>query len=61
MELTLNLEVFMLLMRLHFWLLNLQVYWPGEIGSAIEKIDERLGKPVVIMCDEVTAIQFASH
>ena len=28
-----------------------------EIGSAIEKIDEWLGKPVVIICDEVTAIQ----
>ena len=28
-----------------------------EIGSAIEKIDEWLGKPVFIMCDEVTAVQ----
>ena len=28
-----------------------------EIGSVIEKISEWLGKPVVIMCDEVTAIQ----
>ena len=28
-----------------------------EVGSAIEKIDEWLGKPVVIMCDEVTAMQ----
>ena len=28
-----------------------------DIGSAIEKIDERLGKPVVIKCDEVTAAQ----
>ena len=28
-----------------------------EIGSAIEKIDECLGKPVVIMHDEVAAIQ----
>ena len=28
-----------------------------EIGSAIEKIDERLGKPVVITCDEVTTAQ----
>ena len=28
-----------------------------EIGSAIEKIDEWLGKSVVIMCDEVAAIQ----
>ena len=28
-----------------------------ETGSAIEKIDEWLGKPVVIMCDEVTAMQ----
>ena len=27
-----------------------------EIGSAIEKIDEWLGKPVVITCDEVTAV-----
>ena len=26
-------------------------------GSAIEKIDKWLGKPVVIMCDEVTAVQ----
>ena len=28
-----------------------------EIGSAIEKIDEWLGKPVVIMCDKVTTMQ----
>ena len=28
-----------------------------DIGSAIEKIDEWLGKPVVITCDEVTATQ----
>ena len=28
-----------------------------EIGSAIEKIDEWLGKPVVIKCDEVTTAQ----
>ena len=28
-----------------------------EIGSAIEKIDERLGRPVVIKCDKVSAIQ----
>ena len=28
-----------------------------EIGPAIEKIDEWLGKPVVIMCDEVTSVQ----
>ena len=28
-----------------------------EIGSAIEKIDEWLGKPVVITCDEVLVIQ----
>ena len=28
-----------------------------EIGSAIEKIDEWLGKPVVITCDEVTTGQ----
>ena len=28
-----------------------------EIGSAIEKIDEWLGKPVVITCDEVTTAQ----
>ena len=28
-----------------------------EIGSAIEKIDEWLGKPMVIMCDEVTPVQ----
>ena len=28
-----------------------------EIGYAIEKIDERLGKPVVITCGEVTAVQ----
>ena len=28
-----------------------------EIGSTIEKINEWLGKPVVIMCGEVTAIQ----
>ena len=28
-----------------------------EIGSAIEKIDEWLGKPVVITYDEVTAVQ----
>ena len=28
-----------------------------ENGSAIEKIDEWLGKPVVITCDEVTPVQ----
>ena len=28
-----------------------------EIGIAIEKIDNWLGKPVVITCDEVTAVQ----
>ena len=28
-----------------------------DIGSAIEKINEWLGKPVVITCDEVTAAQ----
>ena len=28
-----------------------------EIGSAIEKIDEWLGKPVVVTCGEVTAMQ----
>ena len=28
-----------------------------EIGSAIEKIDQWLGKPVVISCDEVTTAQ----
>ena len=28
-----------------------------ETGSAIEKIDEWLGKPVVITCDEVTTMQ----
>ena len=29
-----------------------------EIGSAVEKIEDWLGKPVVITCDEVTQIQF---
>ena len=28
-----------------------------DIGSSIERIDEWLGKPVVITCDEVTATQ----
>ena len=28
-----------------------------EIGTAIEKIDNRLGKPVAITCDEVTPAQ----
>ena len=28
-----------------------------EIGNAIEKIDNWLGKPVVITCDEVTTAQ----
>ena len=28
-----------------------------EIGSAIEKIDEWLGKPVVITCDVITTVQ----
>ena len=28
-----------------------------DIGSVIEKIDEWLGKPVVITCDEVTTAQ----
>ena len=27
----------------------------ADIGSAIEKIDKWLGKPVIITCDEVTA------
>ena len=31
--------------------------WAEDIGSAIEKINEWLGKPVVITCDEVTAVQ----
>ena len=30
-----------------------------EIGSAIEKIDEWLGKSAVIMCDKVTAMQLS--
>ena len=30
---------------------------PEEIGIAIEKIDNWLGKPIVITCDEVTAVQ----
>ena len=29
-----------------------------EIGAAIEKIKNWLGKPVVITCDEVTTTQF---
>ena len=29
----------------------------ADIGSAIEKINEWLGNPVVITCDEVTAVQ----
>ena len=29
-----------------------------EIGIIIEKIDNWLGKPVVITCDEVTMVQF---
>ena len=28
-----------------------------EIGSAVEKIEDWLGKPVVIICDEVTTTQ----
>ena len=28
-----------------------------EIGTAIEKIDNWLGKPVIITCNEVTAAQ----
>ena len=39
----------------------LVTYYSGilaeEFGSAIEKIDEWLGKPVVIMYDEVTPVQ----
>ena len=31
--------------------------WAEYIGSAIEKIDEWLGKPVVITCGEVTGVQ----
>ena len=31
--------------------------WSEDIGSVIEKINEWLGKPVVITCDEVTAVQ----
>ena len=30
-----------------------------EIGSAIEKINEWLGKPVVITCDEVTTAELS--
>ena len=29
-----------------------------EIGSAVEKIEDWLGKPVVITCDEVTTPNF---
>ena len=29
----------------------------ADIGSAIKKINEWLGKPVVLTCDEVTAVQ----
>ena len=29
-----------------------------DIGSTIEKINEWLSKPVVIICDEVTTTQF---
>ena len=31
--------------------------WAEDIGSAIEKINKWMGKPVVITCDEVTAVQ----
>ena len=31
--------------------------WAEDIGSTIKKINEWLGKPVVITCDEVTAVQ----
>ena len=31
--------------------------WAEDIGSAIKKINEWLGKPVVVTCDEVTAVQ----
>ena len=31
--------------------------WAEDISSAIQKINEWLGKPVVITCDEVTAVQ----
>ena len=31
--------------------------WAEDIGSAVKKINEWLGKPVVITCDEVTAVQ----
>ena len=31
--------------------------WAEEIGIAIERIDNWLGKPVVITCDEVTMAQ----
>ena len=30
-----------------------------EIGSAVEKIEDWLGKPVVITCDEVTTAQLS--
>ena len=40
----------------------LAAYAPGiltqEIGTAVEKIENWLGKPVVITCDEVTTDQF---
>ena len=30
-----------------------------RLGSAVEKIDEWLGKPVVITCDEITTAQLS--
>ena len=52
----LNLEVYMLVMRLHFSDISFgNTGW--QYSSAIEKINEWLGKPVVITCDEVTAVQ----
>ena len=44
-------------MRLHFIVTYTSGILAEEIGSAIEKINEWLGKPVVITCDEVTAVQ----
>ena len=53
----LNLEVYHALNDPTFLVTYSSDILAKEIGSAIEKIDEWLGKPAVITCDEVTPVQ----
>ena len=59
MGLTLNLEVFRLLHETTFLVTYSSGILAEEIGSAIVKIKEWLGKPVVITHDKVNAVQLS--